>query len=210
MATTRRETKINRYKFNKAIVYIMFAALVVFGYVLGRVTAPEKVKVETVERVEIVEVPMYEAEALPADIEVKYYNIPLSHNLQKFIYEICADSECPISLILAVIEVESEFDQEIESDTGDRGLMQINEINYDQLAEEYRSADMFNPYQNVFCGVKILSTYIEKYDGDFTKALMCYNLGEYGARKAWESGIDSTDYTDKVLARMEVYQKWEW
>ena len=65
---------------------------------------------------------------------------------------------------------------------------------------------MLNPYQNVFCGVKIISQYIEKY-GDYGKALMAYNMGDYGAAKARESGITSTAYTDKILALMSAYEE---
>ena len=65
---------------------------------------------------------------------------------------------------------------------------------------------MLNPYQNVFCGVKVIGSYIEIY-GDYTKALMAYNMGNYGARKAWDNGITSTTYTDLVLGLMQEYEQ---
>jgi len=80
-------------------------------------------------------------------------------------------------------------------------------VNHEWLEEDYRCADMLNPYQNVFCGVKIVSTYIDKYDGDLTKALMAYNMGNYGARTAWENGITSTSYTDSILGLMQKYEE---
>ena len=88
-----------------------------------------------------------------------------------------------------MIEHESQFNPEIVSKTDDYGLMQINEVNHTWLNEEYRCADMLDPYQNVFCGVKIIGEYVNRYDGDLTKALMAYNMGDYGARKAWENGV---------------------
>ncbi len=208
MATERRETinrRRNRNKVYKIISYIILAGLVVIGFTAGRLTAPEKIEVQEIETVKTVEVPV-EVDSLPADYKVDYFDVPLSHSLQKYIYEICADEDFPVTLAIAMIDVESEFNPEIVSKTNDYGLMQINEVNFTQLAEDYHTADLTNPYQNVFCGVKIISSYVDKYEGDYTKALMCYNLGEYGAKKAWESGITETDYTKKIMKKWEEYK----
>ena len=91
------------------------------------------------------------------------------------------------------------------SETNDYGLMQINEVNHDRLEEQYRCADMLNPYQNVFCGIKVIGSYIETYE-DYTKALMAYNMGNYGAKKAWDNGITSTAYTEVILNLMHEYE----
>lgn len=209
MATVRRETRrINRNRLMKTYAYMVLAGLVLIGFIIGfttgRFTAPEKVKTVTVS--ETVEVPT-SAGSLPGTVDIDYFDIPLSHSLQKYIFEICADEGVPPTLVLAMIEKESNFDPEAVSETDDYGLMQINEINHSQLKEEYRSADMLNPYQNVYCGVKILSSYLDKYDGDYAKALMAYNMGDYGARKAWGNGTTSTSYTVSVLDLMEEYEE---
>lgn len=151
-----------------------------------------------------VEVPVL-ADSLPELAEVVYYDIPLSYSLQRYIYEICADEDVPVSLVLAMIEVESKFDPEAISDTDDYGLMQINEINHAELASQYRSADMLNSYQNVYCGIKIIGSYLEKY-GTYEKALMAYNMGEYGATKAWANGITSTVHTEMISECMAHYE----
>lgn len=130
----------------------------------------------------------------------------LSHGLQEYIYELCAEEHVPMSLIIAMIDHESRFNPEAISRTNDYGLMQINEVNHESLEERYRCADMFNPYQNVFCGIKVIGSYIETY-GDYTKALMAYNMGNYGARKAWDNGITSTAYTDLILGLMHEYEQ---
>jgi soluble lytic murein transglycosylase-like protein len=108
---------------------------------------------------------------------------------------------------MAMIERESDFNQDAIGSTDDYGLMQINKINHEMLKEEYRAADMLNPYQNVFCGIKIIGSYIEKYEGDYGKALMAYNMGDYGARKAWDNGITSTSYSKAILELMSDYEK---
>lgn len=204
MATTEKATrKVNRRKIVKAEVAILFLLLVGIGFFIGRITAPAKV--ETVTVTETVEVPATSTEELPEAVEISYYDVPLSHSLQDFIYEMCAEEHVPMSLIIAMIDHESKFNPEAVSATNDYGLMQINEVNHDRLEEQYQCADMFNPYQNVFCGIKVIGSYIATYE-DYTKALMAYNMGNYGAKKAWTNGITSTAYTDLILGLMQEYE----
>lgn len=174
-------------------------------FFVGRFTAPTKI--ETVTKTKTVEVPRYSAQVLPSDTDITYLDIPLSHNLQEYITEVCSDESVPVSLIYAMIEHGSHFNSETISDTDDYGLMQINSVNEDWLKTEYRSADLLNPYQNVFCGVKIIGSYLKKYNGDYSKALMAYNMGEYGAQKAWQDGITSTSYSDEILSLMNEYEQ---
>lgn len=206
MATTKKG--INRRKLAVIQAYTIIGLFVLFGliagFIVGRVTAPPKVKKVTV--TETVEVPTYDSSKLPEVGEITYYDIPLSHSLQRFIYEVCADENVPVSLVIAMIDHESKFNPEVVSATDDYGLMQINAINHGQLEEQYRAADMLDPYQNVFCGIKVLGSYIEKYD-DLSYALMAYNMGEYGATKAWESGMKTTSYSDSVLELMSEYEQ---
>lgn len=204
MVTTAKRRRPNRQTRIIAEIIFILLLLVAFGFTVGRVTAP--VKTETITRTKTVEVPTYEQDKLPELSEITYYDVPLSHSLQRYIYEVCADENVPVALILAMIEHESRFNPEAVSKTNDYGLMQINEINYSSLEEKYRCADMLDSYQNVFCGIKIISSCLENNDGDIVKALMCYNMGSYGASKAWEDGINSTSYTKAVMALMEEYE----
>lgn len=207
MATECRGKRTSKRKLKQEITMILlmftlFGGLV--GFLVGRSQA--EVKTETVTVVETVEVPAYVSDELPESEEPYYYDVPLSHSLQKFMYEICADENVPMTLVLAMIEHESGFNAEAVSSTNDYGLMQINSVNHEMLEEKYQSADMLNAYQNVFCGVKILGGYVAKYEGDYTKALMAYNMGEYGAKKAWSNGITSTTYSDTILELCEKYE----
>lgn len=208
MATQCRESRkrMNRYKLVKLEAYAVMGMLVLgggaSGYAIARKTSP----VEQVTITKTIEVPSYEEDKLPELEEVKFYDVPLSHSLQRYIYEICADENVPVSLVIAMIEHESSFNPEEISSTDDYGLMQINTVNHSSLEEQYKTADLMNPYQNVFCGIKMIGSYISSYD-NYNKALMAYNMGEYGAEKAWENGIESTSYSKSILALMEQYEQ---
>lgn len=209
MATECRKRKVNRYKIARieawVVLLILFLGGGLIGFLVGKSQAKTIVKTET--HTETVEVPVYEADKLPEMSEVVFFDVPLSHSLQRYIYEVCADEEVPVTLVMAMVEHESQFNPEIVSKTNDYGLLQINAVNHETLAEQYRTADMLNPYQNIFCGVKIIGSYVRQYDGDYTKALMAYNMGAYGAAKAQESGITSTSYTETILALMQEYEE---
>ena len=185
----------------KIISIVILTGVILIGFGIGWLVKPNK----TVETIRTVEVPV-KNDSLPVVSEVDYFDVPLSHNLQKFIYEVSADEGVPVTLVLAIIDVESSFNPELVSETDDTGLMQINRINFAKVEEKYHTADMTDPYQNVYVGIKIISQYLKTYDGDVTKALMCYNLGEYGANKAWNNEIYSTEYSNKVEAKWEEYQ----
>lgn len=200
--------KVSRRKLVVAQAYFILALCVIAGLVvgcfIGRLTAPKEVETVT----KTVEIPIsYSGDSLPESEEITYYDVPLSHSLQSYIYEVCADENVPMSLVIAMIEHESGFNPEVVSSTDDYGLMQINVVNHEWLEEDYRCADMLDPYQNVFCGVKIIGSYLERYEGDLPKALMAYNMGDYGARKAWENGVTETSYTKAILSLMGEYEE---
>lgn len=207
MATQCRNAKINRNKRMKLYANMILVLLVLIGGVLGfflaKLTTPPQ---ETITVTKTVEVPAYKSNVLVDTADVFLFNVPLSDSLQRYIYEICADENIPVTLVMAMIEHESGFDPEAVSPTDDYGLMQINAVNHEWLKEEYRCADMMNPYQNVFCGISIISSYIDKY-GELDKALMAYNMGNYGAQKAWKNGVTSIAYSEEILSLMKEYEE---
>lgn len=207
MATQCRNAKINRNKRMKLYANMILVLLVliggVFGFFLAKLTTPPQ---ETITVTKTVEVPAYKSNVLVDTANVFLFDVPLSDSLQRYIYEICADENVPVTLVMAMIEHESGFDPEAVSPTDDYGLMQINAVNHEWLKEEYRCADMMNPYQNVFCGISIISSYIDKY-GELDKALMAYNMGNYGAQKAWKNGVTSIAYSEEILSLMKEYEE---
>ena len=138
---------------------------------------------------------------------VQYYDVPLSEDLQDYIRTLCDENDVPMSLIIAMISVESSFRPNVVSRTSDYGLMQINKINHEWLSEEYSITDFLDPYQNVFCGITIFAEHLKKTDGGIELALMRYNCGATGAKRLWDKGIYHTDYTRKIMEYYEFYKQ---
>lgn len=96
-------------------------------------------------------------------------------------YEICEEyslDEEETEAVFAIMWHESRMQTDVpDSPTNDRGLCQINEVNWQWLAE--KGLDVSDPVQNIEAGVLILSKFTEKYDLEY--ALRCYAAGETGA-----------------------------
>lgn len=136
-----------------------------------------------------------------------YWDVPLSEAIQDYIRMLSVEYSVPEELILAMIEVESSFRPSLVSSTGDYGYMQINKCNHEWLKDELGVTDFLDPYQNILCGVYIISGHLEKTESDANKALMRYNCGATGAWRLWQKGIYSTEYTRKVMSAYEIYKE---
>lgn len=134
--------------------------------------------------------------------------VPLSNDLQDVMQIACENYACPYPLALAVAEIESHFDINAIGAAGEVGIMQLNPGpggSYHTALRTVTGADPATPSGNIICGVYLLGKYIDKY-GCPTKAIMAYNMGEYGAQKAWAAGVSFTTYTKDVLKAMEGWE----
>ena len=82
-------------------------------------------------------------------------------------------------LVLAVIDVESNFDRFAISSAGAQGLMQVMPFWLKEIGKPRDS--LFNVKTNLRMGCTILKYYLKKEKGDLTRALARYNgsLGRY-------------------------------
>lgn len=126
----------------------------------------------------------------------------LSLELQSVMAKMCDKYGVPYALALAVADHESRFDPDAKSSTNDFGLMQINSINFEWLKE--KGIDPLTYEGNIEAGVLMLSKSLDCY-GEIELALMAYNCGDTGAKRLWDAGTYSTEYSRSV---MERYQKW--
>ncbi len=107
-----------------------------------------------------------------------------------------------VSLVWAVIKVESNFNEKAVSKKNACGLMQITPSTFSYVVKiydlEYSDDDIFTPKANVYVGTAYLSYLIEKF-GCEEVALAAYNAGE-GNVKKWLSdknySVDGKVLTD--------------
>ncbi len=99
----------------------------------------------------------------------------------------------PPELVLAVIDVESNFDRYAISVAGAIGLMQIMPFWLDEIGRP--NDNLLHVHTNLRYGCTILKHYLDKESGDLRRALGRYN-GSLGKRK----------YPNKVIDRLT--RKW--
>lgn len=102
-------------------------------------------------------------------------------------------AELPPELILAVIEVESNFDRYAISVAGAIGLMQIMPFWLDEIGRP--NDNLLHIETNLRYGCTILKYYLDKENGDLRRALGRYN-GSLGQRQ----------YPNKVVDKLS--RKW--
>ena len=100
-------------------------------------------------------------------------------NLLKQIHREARRADLHPELVLAVIDVESNFDRFAISTAGAQGLMQVMPFWLKEIGKPRDS--LFNVRTNLRMGCTILKYYLNKEKGDLTRALARYNgsLGRY-------------------------------
>lgn len=174
-------------KINKATFYFVglcYIAVIVAGLVF----AVNESKSDTEENPAIV------------TSEAVFYDVPIDVDLLNHIQGLCADYDIPVEIVLAMIEVESSYRADVVSNVGAVGLMQIVPEYHEDRMLRLNCIDLFDPKQNVTVGMDYLSELIDKYDGNFHKALTAYNHGQKGANdKFFGQGTYQTEYSLKVF-----------
>lgn len=108
-------------------------------------------------------------------------------HILKRVHHEASKLELPPNLVLAVIEVESNFDRWAVSVAGALGLMQVMPFWKDEIG---RPEDNLNHIDtNLRYGCAILKFYLEKENGDYRRALGRYN-GSLGQRTYPNKVID--------------------
>ena len=134
--------------------------------------------------------------------------VPMPYEWQDYMRTYCEEYGCPYPLALAVAQTESNFDMDAVGASGEVGIMQLNPGPGGSYHAEIQAATGLDPTTasgNIAGGCYKLGLYLDKY-GSVEKAAMAYNMGEGGARSAWDSGITSTDYSKAVKEAMETWE----
>ena len=136
---------------------------------------------------------------ITAALEAQGYfraDVPLEYELQDVLHSACEEFGVEYSLMLALIEQETLF-QNITGDGGDSvGYCQIQKKWWHGLMDDIGAKDLKDPQDNFRTGCAILAELIDKY-GNAEDALSAYNTGNGG----------KTRYAQEVMARYAAWME---
>lgn len=199
-----RERKARRR--NKVLAFIALALFVAVCVVMVAKAYSEEPAAEE----EYMEDPQETEKIEEALLAQGYFSmaVPMPYEWQDYMRTYCEEYGCPYPLALAVAQTESNFDMDAVGASGEVGIMQLNPGPGGSYHAEIQAATGLDPTAasgNIAGGCYKLGLYLAKY-GSVEKAAMAYNMGEGGARSAWDSGITSTDYSKAVKEAMETWE----
>lgn len=124
------------------------------------------------------------------ETEVFNVEIPLSKELQQYLYDLCCERELDYKTVLAIIMHESNFNPDALGGGSNYGLFQINTCNHKTLSAALDTENKpFDPRTNINWGTYLLSRLYDKYsqyyqEDELTRAVLsAYNKGEGGFEK---------------------------
>lgn len=137
-------------------------------------------------------------EVMPTAAIIEYreqkelYDVPLSAEIQRYIFNVSDYYGVDPALVIALIEKESSYNSSAIGDGGDSiGIMQIQPKWHAERMDRLGASDLFNPYENVSVGIDILAEYLAAGQG-VEWALMAYNGGaSYANRMTAEGKISN-------------------
>lgn len=125
--------------------------------------------------------------------------------VQVYLWSLCRDKGIDYYMVVAMIERESGYRYDASGDSGKSiGYLQIGERWHKDRMEAENVTDLNDPYGNIRVGLSFLKELSDRYGSSGVNCvLMAYNMGESGAKKCWNNGIYSSEYSREILARAE-------
>lgn len=135
--------------------------------------------------------------SLKKDFSAELNNALQNTTLDNIFQEASNKHGVSVSLLKAVAKAESNFNANAQSHAGAQGIMQL----MPSTSKSLGVTDPFDAYQNIMGGAKLLSQFINKYDGNISLALAAYNAGpgnvaKYGGIPPFK---ETQNYVKKVL-----------
>lgn len=121
-----------------------------------------------------------------------------------YIFEAASLYQIPVSLIRAVIKVESDYDPRVVSVFGARGLMQLMPA----VVSDMGVTEVHDPRQNILGGTRLLRILANRYQGDLLLTIAAYHAG-VGSLAKYGDTIPPYQHTRKYLGMvMDRYKQY--
>jgi soluble lytic murein transglycosylase-like protein len=143
-------------------------------------------------------------------LRTKGYSLGQGIDIVEAIVSKSKELELPLSLIMAVIDQESEFYPNARSDKGAQGLMQIMPFKWDEYVAKLNLAvdrrAIADPFMNITVGCQILKDFYDRHNDvsdqkvRLAMALTNYNNGEAAVNP-------NLDYAVQVNQKRNEYEK---
>lgn len=159
---------------------------------------PIQTKTETIAEIKSEEIASVQEEIN----ENIYFNVPLSHELQDFIFDECKAKGIDPAIVISMIAQESNYKSNEIGDNGDSlGLMQIQPKWHKERMQRLACNDLLDPYQNIKVGIDLIYE-LNQENPNLYFVLMAYNGGRNYAYKRIDSG-NISDYALEVIERSQ-------
>ena len=121
---------------------------------------------------------------------------PKRHEVEGLVRSLAPTYGLNPELVLAVIQVESNFEADARSPKQAQGLMQL----IPATAKRFGVSDPWDPHQNVRGGMAYLRWLLDHFDGNLRLALAGYNAGEEAVRR--HGGVPPYSETQNYVKRV--------
>jgi len=137
-----------------------------------------------------------------ADSKRKLPTHPAKGPVAELVRKLAPEYRLDPNLVLAVVEVESNFNPNAQSHKNAQGLMQL----IPETAERFGVQNVWDPEQNLRGGMAYLRWLLDNFDGDIQLALAGYNAGEEAVRR--HQGIppysETRAYVNRISRRLNL------
>ena len=159
---------------------------------------------------------------IPRLILEQIYPLKYEEQVEKYSAEYGLDK----LLVYAIIKAESDFDENANSISGAKGLMQMMDGTVQDVVNSLgldndKTYNLYDAETNIMLGTKYFSELLENYNNNQYLALAAYNAGTGNVKKWIEKGIikeDGSDienipfketniYVRKILQNYRIYQE---
>jgi soluble lytic murein transglycosylase-like protein len=187
-----KNSSFNPEKDRKAPPLICFAGALAVAFHVGSVSAATQERPDDKLRSILIDA-IQSSDSFTDRYDAEVWLTDMSHRLHRKVDDLeerllilktahyeASRADLPPELVLAVIDIESNFDRFAISHAGARGLMQVMPFWLDEIGRP--DDDLFDIHTNLRMGCTILRHYLNREKGNRTKALARYN-GSTG--KTW-------------------------